>query len=491
MSPKLNNGLFEEIERLITSGNLNKAQAMLVNVAKPSLSRSFLRPIANLACRADMPRTAIRLLNPLVRGENENEKSQAEEEEIATYAFALCRIGAIEEGIVLFESVKEKSGPESLFLMALAHITQWNYPRAIELLSEYVLSEGITPYQKLLGEVNLATSLVNEGNLSEAEEIFARVEIAAEKMGQSFLLGKTHYFRAEIDLLRKNPRAALLRLKKAGGYLGDSSLSDKLLLELRMAVAGLQMNPHSVSELRKIKPRAVKLRVFEAARTCDFYEAVTTKNHALAIHVYFGSPSPYFRASLLQLWNEPLELPEAYLWQLGEKKAVKTIDLNEELKDLKIGGATHKLLWALTTDFYSSFSIPKLFSRVYGNEFYNPKSTPEKVKQGIHRLRDWFRESRLPLKLQVEKSHYRLASSKPYCVVVRRTEVKDRKEKTIDKILAAFPDGFSSSEAVRLFPIAQRSLIRILSEAVERGELTRIGSGRGVRYYAGSFRKTG
>ena len=138
---------------------------------------------------------------------------------------------------------------------------------------------------------------------------------------------------------------------------------------------------------------------------------------------------------------------------------------------------------ALANDFYSPARIATLFSFLFPNEFFNPQSSPHRVHETLRRLRGWFKLNDVPLTVSHDAGQYRLAATGPYCLLTRPQNSITRREFLINELhRTRSAQSFSSMTVAQILGVSPRFSQDLLRWAVESGQMSRFGQGRGTRY---------
>ena len=483
--------LFAALDTWIRQGQGVQAQRELVRLSKKKLPRREALAFAVLARRADLPLLGIRILNPIVRPTNKA-PATASETESAEYALSLTKIGATQEGLQILSDLESTRIPEVLLYTAFAHFTGWDYESALPLLSAYVALPGIAPYQRLIGQVNLAAALVHEQHYLKARELLRLILQETHEKNYVLLQGNALELLAQNSILERDWEAAEEHLNEAQKRLSDTNSRDAFYVrKWRAILALLKSWPpfNSLEILHAIKAEARQRQSWETARDCDFFEAVHTKNHALATHLYFGTPFPCYRRRLVKSCGEPFNLPEEYLWNLVEGESSKSIfDLfNAEAFPgrhcLKPGHLLHRLLATLSSNFYRPLRIASLHALLYPEEFFNPFTAPTRVHQAIIRLRRWLSAYRIPLLIREQNGFYELIPRRPYGILIRNPEGSEKLSPLLVTLKHRYPNTlFSLQEARAVLKTSLATAHRLMVKAIAGGHVRRAGTGRSTRY---------
>ena len=84
------------------------------------------------------------------------------DQELIEYAGSLIEVGCLQEAFGYLERVDTKKFPEALLIRSFGLFANWDYVHAIPLLEQYIDNSKISDYQKLVGKINLAASMIFE-----------------------------------------------------------------------------------------------------------------------------------------------------------------------------------------------------------------------------------------------------------------------------------------------------------------------------------------
>jgi len=423
--------------------------------------------------------------------------SIAKPEELVEYAACLTKLGAAEEALVLLSKVE--GIPRALLYQALALAARWRYAENIPLLKAYLATPGLSAYQRHVGEINLAAALVFEGKHREVTPLLRCLLYNTSLSHHTLLLGNCLELSAENLILQGKIDAAKTCLEEATRKLGKTDSIYEFLARKWGAVVLSFHHPKSAEShqaLQAVRKEAQERLHWESLRELDRFDYRATKDPALFHRVYAGTPYENFRRKLEQDADGTIKIASSYLWQLGEgEEPPVVVDLvagtASKGTPLKLGSLPHRLILTLSSDFYRPFRIGELFSRLFPGEFYNPVSSVRRVHQALAMLREWLEQAHLPLLVEETRGEYRISTTRPCSI---RVPVGDNGSKalpgrvnlSIARMREVWPsETFSSEEAASALKISARSVRRLLSEAVEEGELKRVGKRRGVRYHFG------
>lgn len=482
----------DEIDTLIRRGEIRKAQEALIKICESRVPHDEVTEVASLARRASLPLLAVRLLNPLVRPSGK-QKQQASDEVRAEYAVSLTYLGANEEAVALLKSVDSSVCPQALLYTAFAQFNQWDYAGAIPILNRYMGLSSLLPYQKAVGSLNLAAALVHERYFEKANNLLTDLLKETTRQQWTLIHGDVLHLLAENCLNQENWGAAERYLKEAKQFLGTSGGANAFLLKKWEVVLHLKrhkLTDSLVQELQSVKAEAKARFLWEVVRDCDKYSAIAQKDAGLLTHLYYGTPFASYRRLIEKDWGKPLQIPLSYTWHLKRKKEITEVfDILSGGKApsgdrLKVGQVPERLLATLCTDFYRPFRTATLHSQLFPDEFFHPASSPPKVYEAVRRLREWFQENKLPLKIDENEGFYHLTASKP-CALLLRAEapVESSQRRLLLRLKELWPlNPFSSKEVSEALSVSPRTSLRLLKQAEKEGELTATGKFRTTLY---------
>jgi tetratricopeptide (TPR) repeat protein len=496
------------IDKLIRTGHHGQAAQLLDEVLATRIPRPHLFEVAGLCRRLSRSQTGIALLNPLVRP-SEKKPVEATEEERIEYAACLIRLGGLNEAFRLLESVSPERHASSLLFRGFAHIARWDFLRAAEFLLAFLAHPHHSAYDALVARVNLGLGYVFLEDRKRAAPILREAVESAEAGGYRLLHSNALELLAQAHILREDYAKARQALNEAESLLDSSSTIDAFFIQKDKAVLALLESPDRAASLRaldKIRREAETRGFWEQARDCSYYLAIANPRPAHIHKLYFGTPFAAYRAQLLKkLGLSEAHLPETYRWRLGRSRArdwihVQTGENSFTSNHLKDGQVPQRLLAALAHDFFRPRRLLELFDLAFPNEHYSPTSSPDKIHQGIKRLREFLAEAKVPLLIQETKGLYHLACAPDHALdlicpraqatpAVRSYKLKAEAkrisplwEKFLRHADATNSDGFTAGELAQVMGVSARTALRMIQYQERNNRLARHGKGRWTRY---------
>jgi len=485
-------GKIQQIQGLIAEGKVDSARHFFASIPLNKLPRPLLVEAADLARRLSLPLVAIQILNPVVRPQS-RKPIRPNEQEKAEYAGCLIAIGAGAEGEILLNQVDEAVAPQSLLYRAFYCFSQWRYGEAIPFLKRYLDSSSLSEYQLLVGRVNLAAALVNDGGNTSLPDLLK--EIRLETTAKSFhrLGANALELSAQLAVARGSWDEALGYLDQAERLFDSTKTLDSFFVhKWRTLVETLKSkgSGESLQNLARLRETASVRAHWETVRECDLYQSIATGDSELALHVYFGTPFEGYRQRMLRVLPFILNIPEYFDLELGKQKIrqqrldLRTPLIGTQQEGEALKGKLYDLMSCLASDFYRPFRVASLFSHLYPTDHYHPQHSPQRIYQLLRRLRRRLESSRLSLMIVESKSTYRLKSQKGICLrVSRRCGNGNTRKLRLDELRRHFHDEeFTAEQASQTLRTSQATALRLLKSATERERITKIGAGPSCRY---------
>jgi hypothetical protein len=472
-------------EERIRAGRIRGVRASLAERIEKrsieSLPRAQTVEVAALCRRTGLRLEALMLLHRVVRPSG-RASAPATDVEKVEYAGSLAQIGAEDEALELLASVRGNGPPNALLFTAFAHFSRWEYDRAIPLLQRYGASASITPYQRLVGRVNLAASLVIERRLDEGDALIE--ELLASAPSEALLLrGNLLEIAAQAELRRRRLPRARARIEQAHELLAAGGGPDHFFVEKWRAILSGFAAPAARAEahFEGLRQRAFALGQWETLRECDLYQGLALGQEAWLERAYFGTPFPRYRERVRA--ESGREFAAGHVdWSAsgtGRKPKV-ALDLTAP-PDLKPGQVVDRLLRTLASDFYRPQHWVRLHAQVFAGRALNPRSSATVMHQAIRRARQWLQTHASQVEIEERSSCYRLkfpASAAIRIPAARLTPLDVR----LAELRASGLSEVSARQAAEIWNLAKPSALRLIQELQDSGALVLTGSGPATRY---------
>lgn len=464
----------QELENLIRTGQLKKAASLLKKVRLSQLSRSEALEFAKLASRVGLPQLSLKLLRPIVRGDQL--LSPATDAEKIQYANTLRKLGANPEAIEILKNVDANKNPEALLNLAYCYTVLWHYDLVIPTLRKYLSMIDSKSYSASVAKVNLLAALINENHLEEAEEFSSDLREVLKPSESALLLGNVWELSAQLKLKLSDWDAAIECLEKASSLLqhAENSVS-ALFIEKWMAIAKSLKKGVATDQLIAVSERAQKIRQWETIRDCEYYLAKLSGDEAKLLHLYFGTPFVSYRKRIIETLGGSEKLPETYTWCVNDSPE-KIFDLSlsvteDQRHSLPTGQALHRLWIVLSQDFYRPFQLVSLFGKLFPGDYFDPATSPNRTQLVIKRLRAWWQKENLPFAIDAGDGGFRLKLAPGAAIKVPRNPLPlNGIELELKRFsLLIRKTEFTSKEAAKILSMSRSETHRILQEAERKG----------------------
>lgn len=476
----------DELERLLKEGKAAAARAKITALRRGRVPRELLAPLAQLAWRAGIPEQGLRLLGKCVRPPD-GSPSNATGPELLEYAACLCKAGSFQEALPILDGIDPDRFPRAHFYRAFPYIYSWNYEAAIPLLERYLRSPSLTPYDVLVGKVNLAEALLFVGRGKKADYLLRELLRTASQRKLTLLLSRVLELSAERFIAGKDWTHASRFLAESRKQTSDRGSYENLVMEKLEALMALrEKREGAIARMEAVRAKALRLMRTETVRDCDLALAIHRGDPAAVWGVYFSTPYLHYRSRLLR-WAgldggsvppsvEITLVPGAH----GPCLDVESAGVEPSAASLGRGSLLHKLLVALSTDLYRPQRLPALHGMVFPGEKYNADSSPRRLHEAIRRLRQALADAAVPLDVLEENGYYRLEATGPMKLRLGgRQNAARRYGAEIAELRRFFGLApFRIQDALDALGCPRRTVHRILSTLLETRELSK--SGRAV-----------
>ncbi len=478
-----------EIEELIRGNEDSAAAAQLSRLKPKQIQRRYRAKLANLARRSGLATKSLEILKPVVIEHNHLLES-ASHEERAEYAQSLYRLGATFEAMRIFKTIDPKIYPKVLLYRSFVDFSQWNYSEAIPNLQEYLSLIDPKSYEGIVANLNLTAALLTDKRIDEAATALAFLE--KEKIEANFprLFANWLELSAQLAIERRNFELARAFLQKGLSTQDATDNMYSLFIKKWECVSNLTNNGPSLSaiaNLNEVRDLARKLSHWETLRDCDFIEGRFTKNTPQLTHLFYGTPYPKYRERI------QLELPaswkptETYVRNLvgtPDTPIIRLLPTSDRIFGLKRDSKPIQLLSILNADFYKPLNVGNLFQSLFPEQHFDPDSSANRVHQVLFRLRIWLEEQKLPLMLTELNSTYKLIGTAPVAIEVPlHFESPQAGTFALAQLRQHFQNKeFKAKEASAQLGLEKTASVRLLNEAIDRGELQRLHQGPQTRY---------
>lgn len=469
-----------------------KELSRILKNGPPPESRPHLARIAN---RNHAYVLALRILHPVIREDREQIRV-AGNDALNVYATSLMWIGALEESQSCLERIHGST--EALLTQAFLYFAQWEYAKAIPVLVKYIHSGSISDYQKLVGQINLLAAYIALGKIPEALHVFEPLilELTANP-NYKLLSGNCFELRAQIEILKQSFEMALRYLAEAETYLADQPGRYLLYVNKWKALAQLGLDPENVSALqalKEVKAEASALKNWETIRDCDFHLARLNQDQGLIQRILLGTPYRGYRSRVESLFRVALSETRDLEYCPGSVDQFNTrcgLDLNEIKDHAFLSSTSWPLLQLMTKDIYRPPRMGVVFSALYKNEYFDPFTSPQRVRNCIFRFNEWAAQQDCAFRIKIDGGDFRLIG--PADTSIRCTQ-RPRPLQSWQAALKVFKDlnqsrSFTNQELAKALGLSPRASSELLKKALQSNRVEKIGRGKNSRYIFFSGRR--
>lgn len=471
----------QEFESKIRQGQGAEVKKSLGEISIQQVPRKHYLQICNIAVRAGLPDFALRLLDLEIKKDG-FDRARLSVAEKAEYCGALVALGAYLEAHKILSAIPLDEYPRSYLYSAFALFNQWEYLEAVPHLNLF-LSRNTDPYMDRVGRVNLCAALIFSQKFTEALDILLVLKKELQQSQQFFLLGNVHELMSqcylglqEYDRCRTVLEQAQTLLERNGSYFD-------LFVKKWRAVLDLTENP-SYSNLDSVRVQAVHLGHTETLRECDFFEGIIQEKDDLIRKVYFGSPFKSYRRKITDAVGLNKVQGDQFKWNLSGAASKNIIRADIPVGLIAPNSILHNLQKIIFSDFYSSWRIATLFSKLFADEHYNVNSSNNRIFQLVHRWNTSAEESNTPLRIVSSNNSFRITATDDCSILVSREfKIESPLEAQLRILREHFQtQDFTAGEARTLLQKSQSHTSELLSSAQKDLGLCKIGSGRSTKY---------
>lgn len=486
--------LLSRLEDLIRQGKNNLVQTELKKIVKSKVPRELAYRFAEIARRSNMPLMALQVMNPIIRSEVQLAIPVSDKEKI-TYATALTSISACEEALEILNEVNYKKEPQVLLYKAFAYFAQWKYEEAIPSLNRFIHSDNITDYQRVVGKVNLLASYIASNKTKDAFDLAKEILKITKQNNHKLLHGNTRELLAQLYIFSGEYKKARIELEEAQKSLTDSdSIYLTFVHKWQLILDLLTSKPSSQLQERitMVRKSALRQKHWETLREIDFFSALAQKNESEIIQVLSGTPFKGYIQRAESLLGKPISLPTEtsrtrdknaeWIFNLFESRLINR--KSGKIIKMRIPKTLFQFLVALSKDYYRPLSLGLVFSQVYPEEHFNPIHSKKKIDNLVLRSRKLFQEFRIPIRVEVDQHQYSLRLNTGIELRLRNIKRKNLYQRAdISNLHSAFKDkNFSAQQASEVLSLSKRSTHTLLSEAIKKSIIIRLGQGSAIRY---------
>ncbi len=494
--------LYNEFDQMIKRGESSQVFNLCKSINSSEIPRNLLVEFAEIARRIGQPQLMIRWLRPIVRSEKPAHPPVSIME-LTTYTQGLIRLGGFNEAQRMIETILKHEGEKTFeqfrggiyFMQASLFVMQWKYKKAIPFFKKHRTLKSVEGYQKVVSTLNLIAAYSAIGDFKKSIFEINRLEpklIKNNATGQfTLILGNLNEVKSQVMFLLKNYSEALLCLDKANQLLKRADKRSLLYVAkwktlIELAVSDSDNKIIYLNQLREIQLQSKLISDYETVREIDFQYALFTKNIDMFLKVYWGSRQETYRKRILKIFTDELNLnPKEFIqksfnYPLFKQEEISrivtknfpTVDLLSNVRSKLV----RKLFALLTREFYRPLRLIELFDELYPDEYFNPKSTPEKIHKLINYARIFITKNKYPIEIKNLKVGFQIVATQPCYLVIQNSNVDSNNKKLEFKLSPELQTKreFTIDEFINYHSMPERTARNTLKKLIESKKIKKL-----------------
>ncbi len=454
-----------------------EAKAILEQLDLKNIPNAHISKYANLAVRSASPDLAIRFLWDTIFNRSPSV------DELFEYASALRKLGLVNQSLKLAERFPQH--PKYLLHKAFCFIARWDYKAARVHLEEFIKLTPPDSRDHRIASVNLASAMIFLSDFNAAEKLIKATLESSRKMYPQLYLNQLELL-GQIGIHTENLSDAEKHLSEAHILAGTEVSTTKLFIQKWKLLLSVKQERIDLShnEVLDFLSAVRKFGHWETLRDWDFQSSLMTRNSPKFLHCYFGTPHSGFR-DRKPISESKFTLPSEYFWvdPRTKNEVPQIIDLHSlELEDLAPGKTTHRLILALSSDFYRPWSVERIFDVFFENEIFNPFTSRKRIYKHLGEVKSVLAGA--PIEFKATASGYRLRPVGNGCLTIKPEMIFPSPEEFVRfQIETHFgTSSFSKDHLSNLLSLNSNQTQRHLKALADSGSIQRVGLGRGARY---------
>ena len=483
-------------EDLIRKGHNKAVVEEILALGKSKIPRKFLAKAASLLWRANAPVAALKLLNKTIYPENPH-TGKATVQELIEYSQALNQIGAFKESKRILSNINEGSDPSLYIVKASTKMAQWNYQDAIDDLEKYIKHEKTTPYQKMVGQINLGAAYLGIFDFAKCRETLNLAIAGVDREDQRILygnilelVGQSYILEKKYDDSREPLQESLETFKN---YNGRYKLwTKKWLFVSDLMIQGVQKN--SQRQMNQLINEAESFKDWETQRDLYLFWAIALESKSKLEFVYYGTSFKSYREKIHRLVSGFQPSADGIILDWSGKESLPEHTAGKENLDLflgqwnsehllKPGQLMHRLMIHLFSDGFRPSRVAQIHESIYDEPFYDPIHSYTKTQQIVWRLRGFIKKFQLPFALREDHGFYQIAPQRPFALILPPAEEQGQGSmnlKALRDVVSNQP--FTAQSASVVLGYTKRNTVHLLNRAIENKDIEKTGQGRATRY---------
>ncbi len=483
------------LEDQIRNGALTTVkQKLIAAINSAQVPRRQAATLSAMARRAGALDLSLRILKPIIRTTKDLETPISPLEK-GEYAASLLKVGAVTEADRLLAEIDPKDYPRVLLYQSFSLFRQWRYEEAIPLLEQLAKNSDLELYDQAVVSLNLAASFTVANRFLEAANLLEKWEATIQE--NSWLQLK--------DLAQELRMQALIGLGKfseAESIIRSSEVSHptenhQFILKKRLFFLRCSSKISTIlrEEFVEFRREAFDFSDWDAMRDCDFYQGVAMQDQRYLSKVFYGSPFLKYRSMVKQaLAQSSMVVPEEFNFTHPVENP--TTECQIDLWSGKAAGSDlsfppgltmHKILCALTHDFYRPVPTGEIFYHLFPTEAFDPESSPNRIYNLLFRFRKSVDQANLGMKVIDRANGFKLFLGDKTSIRIplgfQSIDLHDR-EAYLGKLLHRHfgQTLFQTKEAANLLDLTVARTQTFLNALVGTKDVQVLGRGRYTQY---------
>jgi len=402
MGPSALKDLAGQIDRMISAFEMENARQALSKIEIESVPKDLRASFAQLCRRAGINRLGLQFMHHLMH----EQRSEATARDHIEYSSCLRRLGLIRQAHRTLERVIDQ--PQARLHQAFCYVHEWDYSSSCASLLKFL--EGNPPAREtLVAKVNLIAGLIFLNEWDTAEQWLDEVEKQCREDSKHMFLNcqefrvQIHHHAGRLDEARRVLKEAW---SSAGGQDGVTTL---LLEKWRHIIALTAKDQDAEQSLRAFQAKVREAGHWESLRHLDWEMATALGDGELAKQVYFGTPFPAFRRMILSSQLAAAIPPQTLRSDARSNEGARVVDgLTGENMPFKFGSLPYRTLLLMCSDAYQPWTVYRIFDGMFGDENFDPFTSPNRVYQMVNRIKDEIEHDKIPLEVQSSGRGFRL-----------------------------------------------------------------------------------
>ena len=397
----------DKIDLLIRQGNLAPARRLLDQIHPNELP---VLDFARFYRRLGLFSKGLQILRPLLFL-NEEVRKDAPREVLIEYAAHLSQLGLTREAKLHLAPLFGGTSYEQELANAFIHIKEWNFSAAKKHLFQ-ALSASHNDYEEKVANSNILNCLLGEFNFKEAISFGEALINSLDSEKNRLLLGWAELGVAQAHFHLHAEKSFDHYLQRSLKHLDLDTLA--VTQWITLGECAFRPTPRALRKLAALHDHAIQLGDWETLRDLTLYHFHLNRDSKTLEKLWWGS-STDFHQKRIEFWLKKTIEPKQLIWNAKEmtgitlqtkvtKKKPKTLNLDDAPHAFKLGQIPHRLLLAVTSDWFKPQTVPELFNHLFPERHYHPVHSPDLVYQAVRRLNAHFKQKQISLEL-ISKQH--------------------------------------------------------------------------------------